>query len=81
MEGVKMNRIAIGLGVLVILAGVAHALISLSLQEQLGKAQPDERLPIQIVLNQQFDNELLRSLVEGMPPNSGDRFNVKPCVS
>jgi len=81
MEGVKMNRIAIGLGVLAILAGVAHALISPSLQEQLGKAQPDERLPIQIVLNQQFDNELLRSLVEGMPPNSGDRFNVKPCVS
>jgi subtilisin family serine protease len=51
---------------LVLVASFAHALISPSLQEQLSTAQPDQKLPVQIVLNQQYDNALLNGQVEGM---------------
>lgn len=61
-----MNRLAIGVGALAILAGTAHALIGSSLQKQLSTARADQRLPVHIVLTQQFNSQLLRSAVDGM---------------
>jgi subtilisin family serine protease len=52
---------------LLVLAGMSFGLISPSLQEHLGKAQADQKLPVHIVLKEQFDRALLGSLVGGMP--------------
>ena len=49
------------------LAGMSFGLISPSLQEHMGTAQAAQKLPVQIVLKEQFDKELLNSLVDGMP--------------
>ena len=46
-----------------VLAGMSFGLISPSLQEHLTRAQADHRLPVHIVLKEQFDKELLNSLV------------------
>ena len=50
-----------------VLAGMSFGLISPSLQEHLIKTQADRKLPVQIVLKEQFDKALLNSLVDGMP--------------
>ncbi len=50
-----------------VLAGMSFGLISPSLQEHLTRAQADQKLPVHIVLKEQFDKELLNSLVDGMP--------------
>jgi len=50
-----------------VLAGMSFGLISPSLQEHLGTAQAGQKLPVQIVLKEQFDKVLLNDLVEGMP--------------
>jgi subtilisin family serine protease len=50
-----------------VLAGMSFGLISPSLQEHLTKAQADQKLPVHVVLKEQFDKELLNSLVDGMP--------------
>jgi subtilisin family serine protease len=49
-----------------VLAGMSFGLISPSLQEHLGTAQAAQKLPVQIVLKEQFDKQLLNSLVDGM---------------
>jgi subtilisin family serine protease len=49
------------------LAGMSFGLISPSLQQHLTRAQVGQRLPVQIVLKEQFDKALLNSLVDGMP--------------
>jgi len=49
------------------LAGMSFALNSPSLQQHLTGAQAGERLPVQIVLKEQFEKDLLNSLVDGMP--------------
>ncbi len=50
-----------------VLAGMSLALIGPELQQRLTKAQADERLPVHVVLEEQFDRDLLNSLVDGMP--------------
>ncbi len=50
-----------------VLAGMSFGLISPSLQEHLTKAQAEQKLPVHIVLKEQFDKDLLNSLVDGMP--------------
>jgi serine protease AprX len=50
-----------------VLAGMSFALISPNLQQQLASAQTGQRLPVHIVLKEQFDKDLLNSLVDGMP--------------
>jgi hypothetical protein len=50
-----------------VLAGMSFGLISPSRQEHLTAAQAGQRLPVQIVLKEQFDRDLLNSLVDGMP--------------
>jgi subtilisin family serine protease len=50
-----------------VLAGTSFGLISPSLQQHLTAAQAGQRLPVQIVLKEQFDKDLLNSLVDGMP--------------
>jgi subtilisin family serine protease len=50
-----------------VLAGVSFGLISPSLQEHLTKAQAGRKLPVHIVLKEQFDKDLLNNLVDGMP--------------
>lgn len=50
-----------------VLAGMSFGLISPSLQEHLTKAPADQKLPVHIALKEQFDKQLLNSLVDGMP--------------
>ena len=50
-----------------VLAGLSFGLISPSLQEHLTRAQAGQKLPVQIVLKEQFDKQLLNNLVDGMP--------------
>jgi len=50
-----------------VLAGMSFGLISPSLQQHLTTAQAEQKLPVQIVLKEQFDKALLNSLVDGMP--------------
>jgi len=50
-----------------VLAGMSFGLISPTLQEHLTTAQAGQKLPVQIVLKEQFDKVLLNSLVDGMP--------------
>jgi subtilisin family serine protease len=50
-----------------LLAGTSLGLISPSLQQHLTTAQAGQRLPVQIVLKEQFDRDLLNSMVAGMP--------------
>ncbi|MBN2465962.1 S8 family serine peptidase, partial [candidate division WOR-3 bacterium] len=59
-------RKVVGILVLV-LAGMGFGLISPSLQEHLTRAQAGQRLPVHMVLREQFDRDLLSSLVDGMP--------------
>jgi serine protease AprX len=46
---------------------MSFGLISPSLQGHLTKVQADHKLPVHVVLKEQFDKELLNSLVDGMP--------------
>jgi subtilisin family serine protease len=48
-------------------AGLSYGLISPALQEHLTTAPAGQKLPVQIVLKEQFDRDLLNSLVDGMP--------------
>jgi len=50
-----------------VLAGASFGLISPSLQEHLTRAQAGQKLPVQIVLKEQFDKDVLNRLVDGMP--------------
>jgi subtilisin family serine protease len=50
-----------------VLAGMSFGLISPSLHEHLTRTQAGQKLPVQIVLKEQFDKALLNSLVDGMP--------------
>ena len=50
-----------------VLAGLSFGLIGPSLQEHLAQAQADQKLPVHIVLKEQFDKQLLSALVDGMP--------------
>jgi subtilisin family serine protease len=50
-----------------VLAGMSFGLISPGLQQHLTSAQAEQKLPVHIVLKEQFDKELLNSLVDGMP--------------
>jgi subtilisin family serine protease len=62
---VSVRRVVVML--VLVLAGMSFGLISPSLQEHLGTAQAAQKLPVQIVLKEQFDKQLLNSLVDGMP--------------
>ena len=55
------------LALLLVLAGMSFGLISPTMQEHLSTAQAGQKLPVQIVLKDQFDKALLNSLVDGMP--------------
>ena len=50
-----------------LLAGISYGLISPSLQEHLTRAEAVQKLPVHIVLKEQFDKDLLNRLVDGMP--------------
>ena len=50
-----------------VLAGMSFGLVSPSLQEHLNTAPVEQKLPVHIVLKEQFDQALLNSLVDGMP--------------
>src|SRR5512143_2563588 len=50
-----------------VLAGMSFGLISPSLQEHLSTAAAGQKLPVQIVMKEQFDKQLLNRLVDGMP--------------
>jgi hypothetical protein len=50
-----------------LLAGMSFGLVSPSLQEHLNTAPVEQKLPVHIVLKEQFDQALLNSLVDGMP--------------
>jgi subtilisin family serine protease len=50
-----------------LLSGIGFGLISPSLQEHLTKAEAAQKLPVHIVLKEQFDKDLLNRLVDGMP--------------
>jgi subtilisin family serine protease len=52
---------------ILVLAGMSFGLISPVLQQHLTTAPTDQKLPVHIVLKEQFDKELLNSLVDGMP--------------
>jgi len=52
---------------LLVLAGMAGAMVSPDLRERLVTAAPDEYLAVNVVLKEQFDAGLLASLVEGLP--------------
>ncbi len=60
-----MRRVVVAL--VLVLAGMSFGVISPSLQEHLTTAQADQKLPVHIVLKEQFDKQLLNSLVDGMP--------------
>jgi len=60
-----MRRVIVAL--VLVRAGMGFALISPSLQEHLSTAQPDQKLPVQVVLNEQFDKTLLDNMVDGLP--------------
>ncbi len=45
----------------------SFALLSPDLEEQLSSAKADELIRVDIALNNQFDSQLLRDLVDGMP--------------
>jgi serine protease AprX len=62
-----MRASALGLCLTLSLVGTSFGFISQTLQEHLTKVQAGQRLPVQIVLKEQFDKDLLNSLVEGMP--------------
>ncbi len=56
--------------VLVLLAalfGVSLAVMSPELDKHLARAQQDAFLPVHVVLNEQFDSDLLHRLVDGLP--------------
>jgi len=55
------------LALVAVLVASSYALVSPSMQEHLQTAQAGQKLPVQIVLKEQFDKALLNSLVEGMP--------------
>ena len=65
VQEVSVRRVVVML--VLVLAGMSFGLISPSLQEHLGTAQAGQKLPVQIVLKEQFDKALLNSLVDGMP--------------
>jgi serine protease AprX len=50
-----------------LLAGASFALVSPDLEGRLASAQPDQFLPVNIVLKEQFDTGLLNALVADMP--------------
>jgi subtilisin family serine protease len=50
-----------------VLAGLSFGVISPSLQQHLTAAKAEQKLPVHIVLKEQFDKELLNNLVDGMP--------------
>jgi len=50
-----------------VLAGMSFGLISPGLQQHLTTAPAGQKLPVHIVLKEQFDRDLLNSLVDGMP--------------
>ncbi|MEO0073848.1 MAG: S8 family serine peptidase, partial [candidate division WOR-3 bacterium] len=52
---------------LLILATAGMSMISPELERHLATAQPGSRLPVHIVLKNQFDSDLLNSLVDGLP--------------
>ncbi|MGC8797504.1 MAG: hypothetical protein ACP5PK_02395, partial [candidate division WOR-3 bacterium] len=59
-----MNRAVFGL---LVLFGFSFGLVSPELAKHLSSAAADQRLPVQIVLKNQFDSRLLNSLVDGLP--------------
>jgi subtilisin family serine protease len=62
-----VKAVAFGCCLVLLLAGTSLGLISPSLQQHLTTAQAGQRLPVQIVLKEQFDRDLLNSMVAGMP--------------
>ncbi len=49
------------------LLAVGYGIVTPELERHMATAQGDQRLPVHIVLTEQFDKQLLNSLVEGMP--------------
>ncbi|MEO0085475.1 MAG: S8 family serine peptidase [candidate division WOR-3 bacterium] len=60
-----MKRLVLVLGVLLVAAG--YGVVTPDLERHLAVAEAGQRLPVHVVLRQQFDTRLLNSLVDGLP--------------
>jgi len=55
------------MALLLVLVGASFGLLSPDLASRLATTAADARLPVHVVLKEQYDSGLLNSLVEGMP--------------
>ena len=58
---------SLALILVMVLAGTSSGMISPELQQRLTATRDGQRLPVHVVLKEQFDSELLDDLVDGMP--------------
>ncbi|MBM3323104.1 hypothetical protein FJY69_06480, partial [candidate division WOR-3 bacterium] len=52
---------------LVLVAAAGFATVTPELERHMATARAGDRLPVHVILNEQFDKELLNRLVDGMP--------------